>query len=53
MKKRGLGKVKDNRKWTEKILELRKIGEEPPFNKAGFWQEYELPEIKIQKEPEK
>lgn len=37
MKRRGLGKVTDNRKWTEKILNVRKIGPEPPLNILGFW----------------
>lgn len=47
MKKRGLNKVKDNRKWTEKILNVREIGNEPPFNKDGFWKQRQSPEIKV------
>lgn len=41
MRKRGLGKVTDNRKWTEKLLDVRKIGEEPPLNVIGFWKKPE------------
>lgn len=37
MGKRGLNKVQDSRKWTEKILEVRKIGPEPSLNIVGFW----------------
>jgi len=41
MKKRGLGLVTDNRKWTEKILSVKKIAPEPPLNVLGFWKKPE------------
>jgi len=49
-RRRGIGGTLDNRKWTEKILTLRKIGDEPPLNKEGFWKKRKPVEPVINKD---
>ena len=39
-------------KWTEKILPMREIREEPPLNKDGFWKKRKTPEIEVRKNAE-
>ena len=39
--------IKQPIKWTEKVLQVREIGKEPPLNKEGFWKKPEKPEVEV------
>jgi hypothetical protein len=32
--------------WKRQFFEVKKIGDEPPLNKDGFWKKFKPPEIK-------
>ena len=34
-------------RWTEKFHQVKKIDDEPPLNKEGFWRRYDIPMVKI------
>jgi len=32
--------------WTQRRLDVVKIGDEPPLNEKGFWKRFEYPKVK-------
>jgi len=39
--------------WTKKFFDVKKIADEPPLNKEGFWKKPEIKEIKIEHQDKK
>lgn len=36
-------------KWTQKIIKCKKIADEPPLNKDGYWKKLKKEDIQVNK----